>query len=276
MNQVLIVTCDRDRWQFLLQCRSIGKFLEPCKVAIIVNEFKPQSWLQWYKENCEQHLQCHEVTVLQHEDFYHLCNFYLIPNNNGWKSQQVFKMLYAFNTDQDYLVLDSKNWFVKPIQLSEIIPRERRWKDHNYIWDPVVTASTARFGLPEQTLYRPAITPYKFEYKIVKNMIASFGSIDNFLTWFLKFKHPSEFVVYDLYAQSIGAETHPGLGPGVSQNIWHGIVDCVEKQVYSTELDLAALERMIQNENVKIVAVAVILLQDQSLRQQVERLLPLD
>lgn len=276
MNQVLIVTCDRDRWQFLLQCRSIGKFLEPCKVAIIINEFKPQSWLQWYKENCEQHLQYHQVTVSQHEDFYHLCNFYLIPNNNGWKSQQAFKMLHAFNTNEDYLVLDSKNWFVKPTRLQDIVPRERRWKDHNYIWNAVVDASVARFNLPEETAYRPAITPYRFEYNVVRNLIGSFGSVNNFLSWFMKFKNPSEFVVYDLYAQSIGAESEPGTGPGVSKNIWHGNVDTIHTQVYSTELDLVALERMINDPDVKIVAVAVVMLQDPTLRQQVERLLPLD
>ncbi len=276
MQEVLIVTCDRDRWQFLLQCKSIGKFLEPTKVVVVINEIKPQSWLEWFQEQCQQFLQKHHITVLQREYFFDLFDYFYIHTSGGWKTQQIFKMLYAYKTNESYLVLDSKNWFVKPIKLSEITPRQRRCIDQKSSWHEVFDATIIRFNLPQETACRPIFTPYKFEPGIVKDLILSFGSVTNFVSWFMKFKQPGEFIVYDLYAQSIDAETEPGNDLILSRNFWYGTFDSIHKQNYSTELDLRQLERTINDPTVKIVGIASRLVQDIALRPQIERLLPLN
>jgi len=109
----------------LLQAESIQRFLSPCKHVIIVNESYPDlefwnRWLQPYYTN-------HELVIRGRID-------YAFPSSsigtrdhygevdsasNGWRTQQLQKMLLAYEYEDDYLLLDSKNFFIKPTDIHE-------------------------------------------------------------------------------------------------------------------------------------------------------------
>ena len=112
------VTCNRDFRQMLLQAESIGKFVEPCRHVILVNEPNPdiKFWYRWlapYYKN-------HELEIIPP---YPMLSRHKITNDelSGWTSQQLQKLLIGMKTyhTDDYVLLDTKNFFIKPINLSE-------------------------------------------------------------------------------------------------------------------------------------------------------------
>ena len=105
---VCIVTCDRDRAQFLVQCKSINLYLNPCQLAVIINEADAKSWMSWFDLHCRPLLAKHNLTVYTRQDF-----SLDINQCDGWISQQILKLAYAYRTTGRYVILDSKNWFVK-------------------------------------------------------------------------------------------------------------------------------------------------------------------
>jgi hypothetical protein len=119
------VTCNRDFQQMLLQAESIQRFLNPCKHVIIINESVPDidfwyRWLQPYYTN-------HELIIRPRIDYPYPSSSIgkrdlygeIDAVSNGWRSQQLQKMLLAYEYEDDYLLLDSKNFFIKPTELSE-------------------------------------------------------------------------------------------------------------------------------------------------------------
>jgi hypothetical protein len=114
------VTCDRDFSQLLLQAESIQKFLEPCKHVIIINEYRPD--FDFYKRWLEPYYTKHELVLLPRIDYsYPIEGFKTSLHNSGtaveWRRQQLQKLLLAYEFEDDYVLLDSKNFFVKDTSL---------------------------------------------------------------------------------------------------------------------------------------------------------------
>jgi hypothetical protein len=109
----------------LLQAESIQRFLNPCKHVIIINESHPDldfwiRWLQPYYTN-------HELVIIPRIDYAYPTNSLGTRDryggvdgvSSGWRSQQLQKMLLAYKFEDDYLLLDSKNFFIKPTDINE-------------------------------------------------------------------------------------------------------------------------------------------------------------
>jgi len=119
------VTCNRDFQQMLLQAESIQRFLNPCKHVIIINESNPdlEFWNRWLKPYYTNHElvimprieYSYPVSILGTRDMYGQID----GLSNGWRSQQLQKMLLAYKFEDDYLLLDSKNFFIKPTDIHE-------------------------------------------------------------------------------------------------------------------------------------------------------------
>lgn len=119
------VTCNRDFQQMLLQAESIQRFLNPCKHVIIINESHPDLdfWYRWL----EPYYTNHELIIRPKIEYAYPSScigtrdtFGEIDNySNGWRTQQLQKMLLAYEYEDDYLLLDSKNFFIKPADISE-------------------------------------------------------------------------------------------------------------------------------------------------------------
>jgi hypothetical protein len=98
----------------VLQAESVQKFLAPCIHWVIINEeivdiAKCKSALSPYYKN-------HTLRLLTLKDFKP------INSTQGWVRQQVLKLRISEFTDNDYLLIDTKFFFVKPTNLDF-------WKD---------------------------------------------------------------------------------------------------------------------------------------------------
>jgi hypothetical protein len=213
-NQLLIVTCDLHRWQFLVQCKSIYTYLEPCQINVVINERDSGDWLTWFNIECRPYFVNHTLVLYTFDDF----NSPYI-GNDGYASQQSIKLLFSYKTDEEYITLDTKNWFVKPINLNEI-PRQGRGPNliNKERFNQFYLKCLEKFGDND---IRHIETPYIINPTIGRKLIESFKD-ESFLKWFTDFdKHPSEYMCYDMFAQSIGEEQDPGLSYLYGITIWN-------------------------------------------------------
>lgn len=212
MNKVCVVTCNRDRLQFRIQCWSIGQYLQPVELHIIINEHLAADWLAWYQQNCATYLKRHSVHVYSPHDIVANCVHTsmvqsLIYKAPGWHSQQILKLLAGYQIKSSYTVLDTKNWFIKPCSIDQFKPQQRTWNHHNKSFDAFYNDCLLRLDLVPGISYRPHVTPFHFDAITIDSMIKYFGGVDQFCCWFLSFAVPSEFIVYDLFVQQQGFET---------------------------------------------------------------------
>lgn len=145
------VTCNRDFQQMLLQAESIGKFVEPCSHVIVVNEDKPdlEFWYRWLKPYYKNH----KLNIIPRIDYFYSTAYLGTRDNigqldaisNGWRTQQLQKLLLAYEFEDDYLLLDSKNFFVRKTNINE--------------WDNIIGSGTLFPGNGEHH-FTPTISLY--------------------------------------------------------------------------------------------------------------------
>lgn len=119
------VTCNRDFQQMLLQAESIRRYLNPCKHVIIINESVPDIdfWYRWLKPYYNNH----ELIIRPRIDYAYPSGSIGTRNtygeidavSSGWRLQQLQKMLLAYEYEDDYLLLDSKNFFIRQTDIME-------------------------------------------------------------------------------------------------------------------------------------------------------------
>lgn len=182
------VTCNRDFQQMLLQAESIQKFVEPCKHVVIVNEdkFDYDFWLRWlapYYTN-------HELVLMGKIKSNYVDHFFgsykdygIIDNDsNGWLTQQLQKMLLAYEFNDDYLILDSKNFFIRPTSINE--------------WDGIIGSGIIQSKeVLEDTYFKKSADTYE---KYLG------WSIDKFLTTLTPFKIKREPLVTKCKISELG------------------------------------------------------------------------
>jgi hypothetical protein len=128
--EILTVTCERDIHDFLLQIDSISKFIETPCTHLVAIEDGSKSYDEWY-EILSPYYTKHTLKLFWFErpDLDYSSEFRAYPHRPdaksgtgglGWRRQQILKMqLTALNATTDQvLVLDSKNIFVRPTDLS--------------------------------------------------------------------------------------------------------------------------------------------------------------
>ena len=233
--QILVVTCDRDRWQFQVQCWSFCKYLSHTTINIIVNELDAESWLFWYKANCKKYLWRHRVCVYTLNDFPEFFQFAkkTVPTSfsgGGWKTQQALKLLFSVKTNKKYVVLDSKNWLVQHARAQDLTAHRRRKSYDPY--QEFVQQCYQKFNFQQPQFYRPPHTPFWIDPDITKSMFEFFGNEMNACVWLMKTKSPSEFIMYDLYATSRALD-QPDLGTyqDYSKTYWTDAVPPTEQEI---------------------------------------------
>jgi len=215
---LVVVTCDRDRWGFELLCRTMQKYLQPCPVIFIINEEAENvaSWNAWYTENCKPFLDKFVVRLFQKNQFWtaqdecHLTDL----EKGGWDNQQVLKLCISKHvTTEHYLVLDSKNFFIRPTYIEEvkqIFPQPTDWCEDilaNWIDTCLETFTLEKPHKPIRLTQNT--TPYLLRTKSAKDLVAYFGGNGGLFKWFTiearKDKHsPSEFFLYEIFTIRFG------------------------------------------------------------------------
>lgn len=119
--QLVTVTCNRDFNQMLLQAESINKFVKtPCHHYVIINEPEVdlKFWNRWLSKYYTTHTLHLIPRIVYDYEKYGLASF----DNNahvGWKTQQLQKLLIAYLINDDYVILDSKDFFINDTNINE-------------------------------------------------------------------------------------------------------------------------------------------------------------
>ena len=111
---LVTVTCLLDFQQMQLQAESIQQFLEPCTHYVIVNDkhIDKEVWTNMLTPYYTNH-----KLVLMFPDW----NMYghKSGSHSGWMKHQVYKMIISEQLDDDYVALDSKNFFIKHCNIND-------------------------------------------------------------------------------------------------------------------------------------------------------------
>jgi hypothetical protein len=188
---LVTVTCKRDIQQMILQAESIQKFLAPCTHWVVIND-QDVDITKW-------------KTILEPYYTDHTLKFWVPDWNNhtgvGWDKQQVYKFTVSQFLDDDYVVLDSKNFFIKQTNinnwrnilgsghLEKINEGWPKWQATNNHYADYFKSMPLRAVLAVQT-------PFVFKIAITKKLD------DDFILWFNSSEiMPSEFLCYSYLLQ---------------------------------------------------------------------------
>lgn len=215
---LVVVTCNRDQWSFEMLCRSMDKFLEPCKVIFIYNHSSEEhnKWRKFYKRVCQPHLSKFDVQVLNKDNFWSVedeCHLQTLQLE-GWVDQQVIKLGVAeFVETEDYVVLDAKNFFFKPTcitDIQQIKPEPTDWCEpilKNWI---ITCCETVGYPIPSSAIkLTQNITPYVINTQNALMLLKYFGGTRFLFKWFSiearKERHsPAEFFLYEIFTKLYG------------------------------------------------------------------------
>lgn len=110
---LVTVTCNRDFQHMILQAESIQKFLEPCTHWIVINEYEDLDVSVWINE-LDKYYTKHQYKIITPYDF----KINSLPHKK-WHGQQYFKLAISSIIDKDYLLLDTKNFFIRHTDLNQ-------------------------------------------------------------------------------------------------------------------------------------------------------------
>ena len=229
------ITCLKDKWKFEMLLRSMYAMLEPCDVIIVYNEGakKYKEWLAWFLPLKDDLLKNFRVRYFKAGDFINIKDFDFIESS-GWHSQQALKLLVheQINTEE-YVIIDSKNFFMKKCSLMDI----KRSEPHGNWTLKGVTAYTEYMCKYLDMVYpghhlklRANVTPYIMQTKVVRRLVRKWKNSTQFYNWFIETaKIPghsaAEFILYELWElkmqrrvidQRIGSNTYSNYA-----TIWH-------------------------------------------------------
>lgn len=204
--QLVTVTCELDLKPTLLQAESIQKYFQPCTHYIVINDKDPD--MEMWDKLLSPYYTNHKLVLLK-------CNWEKYPVSwqpgridpyDGWHSQQVIKYELYKTIQDDYLILDAKNFFVKPTtfklwnniigcgQLLDVAKNIKFSKDS--VWRKTYEMYSQEYNVnPTHVLQMD--TPFVFR----KKHLDKIKDYDKFLTNFNNTTiMPSEFMLYTFLA----------------------------------------------------------------------------
>lgn len=195
--KLVTVTCSRDWKLMVLQAVSVQRYVNPCTHIVIVNDQDPHE-IDW--EGLLRPIYTKHTLEIVYAD-----PAYWEQIHNGWVIQQVLKLEAVKLANEDYLLLDSKNFFVVNTDINNwqhegsgiLISKEI----NRYVWDLWNNTSTMYsqlLDMPLLDVYYAPETPY-----VVRQSVA-LAAIDrpNWGSWFISnsLEHDaSEFIYYSYF-----------------------------------------------------------------------------
>jgi hypothetical protein len=281
---LLTVTCNRDKQQIILQAESMDKFVtNPVTHYIIVNEDQCDL-TEWYFE-LKPFYSKHRIVLLNKlkgSDY----GDKVIDNSDdslGWHSQQIQKLLFAFYLKEDYLITDSKNFFIKPVDLSI-------YNDNDYTASPVIPISklgtwvvTAKlyadfFNRKLLTHYPPINPPFKINHKFITESDSTLLTKDTLPEALfypttakeLPYNNPSEFLFYSylipkhhpIWRQS--SDLPQLLSSTINNTDVQGMTEqkiveyLLEKLIFSNTVVAAVHKTILDNKNIDTSAIDIV------------------
>lgn len=110
ITKIVTVTCKKDLKSLIRQAESIQKFVEPCEHLVVIEDrvFDKKFWMK----QLSKYYTTHTLVIKSYNNFINV-------EQNGWVRQQALKLLVTLDCDDEYLVLDSKDFFIRPCSLAD-------------------------------------------------------------------------------------------------------------------------------------------------------------
>lgn len=247
MLDIVTVTCSRDLPQMALQAHSIDIFVKKSITHYIFIEdykFDEEHWLN----TLSLHYNRHSLKI------YHGLLEKDLMTGDGWSRQQLLKLFAAKYVDKNYLILDSKNLFIKDTNLNYEIT-EGTWirNTHDNVYSDLKPFYYFLIGYlkksPPTNLYT-AHTPFIMKKDTVLKILEEHDIKNLFLLSIENNMRPSEFLLYSFYCDKEPLE--------IDQTTWWGKYNDIST-IYKTwwrdkDLDPTKLES-IYNSNVEILGI---------------------
>jgi hypothetical protein len=198
--QLVTVTCTRDLNHMVLLSHSIDVYVEtPCTHLVIIED--DATPLDVWAAMLDPYYKRHTLRLLKNT----------LPDQaksqSGWVRQQSIKLLAASLIEADYyLVLDSKNFFIQPVDLTNwpIIEGndtsfDTTWKMYDK-WKPWIDHVHDVTGIETPKTFWRLWTPFTLKTDTVKNIIETVDVVSLFDA---PFENKSEFLLYRFFSEMI-------------------------------------------------------------------------
>lgn len=201
---LVTVVCKRDFdvKQLILQAESIQKFVEPCTHWVVINELDAD--LNFWHNILDRFYTSHTLKIWHPENIAQLIE--QVPN--GWDRQQVLKFLIADKLDDDYIILDSKNFFIKSCSTGEWrnVLGSGTTQDISDQWHNTAVYYANILNKPVLTQCLSIHTPFVFKIDLVKNFTK-----DLIPLLISKVFPPSEFIFYSYLVSNVEKTSQLGI-----------------------------------------------------------------
>jgi hypothetical protein len=205
---LLTITCDKDFEEIIVQAKSIQKYVSSCRHWIFVNN-----------SNIEKNIWIDSLTPFytNHELKIFFTNDYMNFNDTeGWITQQIWKCFAIDWIQDDYIVLDSKNFFIKNVNLSEW-----NFEGSGYFTPlcvptdslPTISYYCNFYNLDIPYGFYSPMTPFIFRKKVIQEIRKILKDEIIFLKDIYPLNH-SEFLLYNIFFNKLGLEFKHELNGG--------------------------------------------------------------
>ncbi len=211
MNEIVTVTCTRDKWCMVLQAHSLEVFIKDSYTHYVIIEDDQTDITEWERLLTPIYNNHRLVLITKntHPTLY--------PANitNGWYRQQFIKFLahHLINGDR-YLILDSKNIFIKSIDLKGFkyegsgsrMTYDDPWMQY---WTPWINHISKMLSKPIPKLFWIPVTPFLVDKHTVKKLLEVCNFEKIILDALADKRLPiSEFLLYAFFSDTEHPEIH--------------------------------------------------------------------
>lgn len=195
MLNIVTIVCDRDYEVFELQLESIIKFVYEFTHWIILNEEDNLNFEKWKNliEKYYKDKNLYRIFILE--------NFIEVKKcSDGWKRQQGLKLLISRYIENDYLILNSKNFFIRNSSHIEwknsigcgSVSLASKLTDNDYPSKQSLHNYSKYFNKKPLDIFLTTNTPFYIQKKYIDEHKITQEAIDILLNE----KKPSEFLFY--------------------------------------------------------------------------------
>jgi len=277
MINLVTITYNLEQHLLRLQAESLQNYCKPCRHWVIVNEedVDVHGWYDYIKRYYEHH----ELYIIPRR---YLSNDPLIRTTRGWATQQVLKLLASKIIQDDYILLDAKNFLIQEFDFhlfddligsgylevqednAEILEQDKDFLVRPMAtkgWNPTINIYADRLGLKEiPKLFLVPGTPFKIDYKTLVDRI-NLNTIFQDLLFYKdendikEITCPSEFLYYSLVCNDLiqpGINTMKNGSPVFNHTLFPESFDEEQKLISSGYLFNSTQSILNINENVRM------------------------
>jgi hypothetical protein len=194
---LVTVTWSTDLYLQKLQAYSINKYVQDTCIHWVIIEDDIIPIHTWLSELAPFYTK-HTLKIIHHSE--------LTTDNKsiGWVRQQILKFkIVNYIQGDSYIILDSKNFFIKPVNLNSWPIDEGNGSSHydqetdNGKWKTWIEHVHKKTGLPVPEEFWAPETPFVIKTKVARKMMELFSIEELFDNAY----DPSEFILYRFLSQ---------------------------------------------------------------------------